>query len=101
MFLKKDKGITLDINELGFAKLKDLLLTIPNVKVELRGINHPFAVFESLPKDTDHLVSILTALVLEFPMGVPIHQLEGYLYARVGYTVNWEMYRSENFFDFV
>ena len=60
MYLKKEKGLTLDINELGFAKLKDLLLSINNVYVELRGINHPFAVYESTPKDVELIVSMLT-----------------------------------------
>ena len=100
MYLKKEKGITLDINELGFAKLKDLLLTIPNVKVELRGVNHPFAVYETAPKDVDRIVSILAQLVLEFPMGVAVGQLELYLYGRVG-DVSWEVYRCDSFYDFI
>ena len=34
----------LDLNELGFPKLKDLILSMSDkIKLELRGHNHPFA----------------------------------------------------------
>ena len=48
--LRSNTGFTgalaLDLAELGFAKLKDLILAIGDdlVAVELRGHNHPFAV---------------------------------------------------------
>jgi len=35
---------SLDLNELGFPKLKDLILSMHDkIKLELRGHNHPFA----------------------------------------------------------
>ena len=34
----------MDLNELGFPKLKDLILSMSDkIKLELRGHNHPFA----------------------------------------------------------
>ena len=43
-YLKKKLPFTLEWNELGFPKLKDLLKTMHDqIKVELRDVNHPFA----------------------------------------------------------
>lgn len=42
--LKRRLKYPLDIGELGFAKLKDLLLSIPEVVIEIREQNNPFAV---------------------------------------------------------
>lgn len=46
LYLKPKLTFPLDLAELGFAKLKDLILAIGEdlVNVELRGHNHPFAV---------------------------------------------------------
>jgi OST-HTH/LOTUS domain len=44
LYLRRKLAFTLDLNELGFPKLKDLILSMPDViKLELRGHNHPFA----------------------------------------------------------
>mmetsp|Transcript_46072 Transcript_46072/g.33846 ORF Transcript_46072/g.33846 Transcript_46072/m.33846 type:complete len:205 (+) Transcript_46072:1894-2508(+) len=44
LYLRKKLTFTLDLNELGFPKLKDLILSMNDeIKLELRGINHPFA----------------------------------------------------------
>lgn len=45
LHLKYRLSFPLDLNELGFVKLKDLLNTMSDqIKVELRGHNHPFAI---------------------------------------------------------
>ncbi len=44
LHLKYKLPFPLDLNELGFVKLKELLITMTDqVKIELRGHNHPFA----------------------------------------------------------
>ena len=43
LYLKRMLPFQFDLGEFGFAKLKDLLNTIPEVMIELRGSNHPFA----------------------------------------------------------
>lgn len=48
LHLKYKLPFPLDLNELGFVKLKELLATMADrVKVELRGHNHPFAILIS------------------------------------------------------
>ena len=101
MYLKRDKGLSIDINELGFPKLKDLLLSVPGVKIELRGINHPFAIIERKIPDSEAIVGLMSQLVLEFPMGVNMKQLEEYLYVKLGNRIRWEDYYCESFIDFV
>jgi len=42
--LKKKLVFPLDLNELGFPKLKDLILSMSDdIRLELKGTNHPFA----------------------------------------------------------
>jgi OST-HTH/LOTUS domain len=44
LYLRRKLSFSLDLNELGFPKLKDLILSMNDrVKLELRGHNHPFA----------------------------------------------------------
>lgn len=44
LYLRKKLPFKLDLNELGFPKLKDLILSMADeIKLELRGHNHPFA----------------------------------------------------------
>jgi hypothetical protein len=43
-YLKKKLPFQLDLNELGYPKLKDLIIDMQDaIKLELRGHNHPFA----------------------------------------------------------
>jgi hypothetical protein len=42
--LNKKLLFSLDLNELGFPKLKDLILSMSDqIKLDLKGLNHPFA----------------------------------------------------------
>jgi hypothetical protein len=44
MHLGKKLPFKLDLNEIGFPKLKDLIISMSDrIKLELRGTNHPFA----------------------------------------------------------
>lgn len=44
LYLRRKLPFALDLNELGFPKLKDLILSMADkIKLELRGHNHPFA----------------------------------------------------------
>jgi hypothetical protein len=53
MHVRRRLHFQLDWNELGFAKLKDLIMSMtPQVRLELRGHNHPF-VFRSKDNEID------------------------------------------------
>lgn len=52
LHLKYKLPFPLDLNELGFVKLKELLVTMADrIRIELRGHNHPFAVLVSEEND--------------------------------------------------
>lgn len=44
--LKKALGYKINVMELGYAKLKDLVLTLPGVSVEVRENNHSYAMID-------------------------------------------------------
>ena len=95
----------LDLSELGFAKLKDLLATIPSVRVELRGSNHPFAVFvghsaKTSASDTDALLSVIKAIVSERQHPTPVPQLEAAIAQRLGHPVDWTSFECTNAGEF-
>lgn len=55
MQLKKKLPFTLDLNELGFAKLKYLLETMDDeIMVELINYNHPFAFLVNKKRQKSH-----------------------------------------------
>ena len=44
MSLKRKVPFRIDWNELGYPKLKDLILSMPDeIKLDLKGQNHPYA----------------------------------------------------------
>ena len=43
LLIKRKINFELNLFNLGFNKLKDLLTTIDNVQIEIRQQNHPFA----------------------------------------------------------
>jgi hypothetical protein len=63
LYIKRKINSSVNLAELGFAKLKDLLMTMEEIQVELRGNNHPFAVYKS--KKTKQLEEEAKALIEE------------------------------------
>jgi len=54
LYLRRKLQFSLDLNELGFPKLKDLILSMQDkIKLELRGHNHPFAYLITNPASSD------------------------------------------------
>ena len=107
MRLKAYLPFPLDLNELGFAKLKDLLATISSVKLEQRGSNHPFALYighsaatSASDMDIQSLLSTLHSIVGENKLATPATQLESKLTRRLGRVVNWNSFDCVNVSDF-
>lgn len=54
MHLNKKLPFNLDLNELGFPKLKDLIIAMRDkISLELRGTNHPFAYLKYQQEEVD------------------------------------------------
>lgn len=92
LFLKRMLPFNLNISELGFAKLKDLLATIPEVIVELRGNNHPFAILKRAQKcnyvdEISQINDFLISILDDNPTGLSESKLESILISRMGHQV--------------
>jgi hypothetical protein len=107
LHLKRVLGFPFDLADLGFAKLKDLLQTIPEVTIELRGTNHPFAVYKEdnskspLTAEADEVCSALLSILRGIRFGMPINKAENLLSHRLGLAVNWRKFSSSNLLEFV
>mmetsp|Transcript_10999 Transcript_10999/g.21551 ORF Transcript_10999/g.21551 Transcript_10999/m.21551 type:complete len:891 (+) Transcript_10999:1558-4230(+) len=107
LHLKRSLGFPFDLAELGYAKLKDLLQTIPEVTIELRGTNHPFAVYKEdsskspSPPDAEEIISIMQTILRDTRFGMPVAKAENLLAYRLGTTVDWRRFSSSNIIEFV
>jgi OST-HTH Associated domain/OST-HTH/LOTUS domain len=103
LYIRRKLSFSLDLAELGFAKLKDLLLTMPEVEIELRGANHPFAVYKSKRKRNreEEIKKILTEILSENTQGLPGPKLEILLNSKLGYFVNWAEYKCDGIYEYI
>jgi hypothetical protein len=113
LHLKRSLTFSVDLTELGFAKLKDLLQTIPEVTIELRGTNHPFAVLaegaktldsrsqeNTFTNDVDDLVKAMSNVLHDNRFGVTGPRLEALLSEKFGHMIDWRIFDSANIYDF-
>lgn len=104
LHLKRSLAFPIKIPDLGFAKLKDLLATIPEVSIELRDSNHPFAVFRKLANYTPHRVETIlkcaSFLLEENKFGLAEAKLEALLMEKLG-KIEWGVYRMASLSEFV
>lgn len=107
LHLKRTLAFPFDLAELGYAKLKDLLQTIPEVAIELRGTNHPFAVYKEdsskspSPHDSDEISLTLQSILRDSRFGMPGAKAENLLSYRLGCTIDWRRFSCNNIFEFV
>mmetsp|Transcript_23710 Transcript_23710/g.23472 ORF Transcript_23710/g.23472 Transcript_23710/m.23472 type:complete len:235 (+) Transcript_23710:366-1070(+) len=109
LLLKRSLKFQLNITELGFAKLKDLLLAIPSVSVELRGTNHPFVVLNDIklrqisnsPPSVDQILDLIFQSLNENKFGLSESKLEQQLLDRLGQPISWASYQVANLCEFI
>lgn len=104
LFIKRSLNFPLNIQDLGFAKLKDLLATFPEVAIELRNTNHPFAVLCRVTKYTPPLVEnillCITNILSDRNFGHEVQDLEAQIVAKLG-RIEWSHYLSSSLADFI
>jgi len=104
--IRRHLGFTPDISELGFAKLKDLLQTIPEVSIELRGNNHPFAVLRQFSptfkhtQEVESVVEFIKTILQTHKFGLSEAKLEKMLESK-GHSVNWTQYNCCDITEFL
>ena len=86
LFIKRKLNCSVHLGELGFAKLKDLLLTMQEVEIEIRGNNHPFAVFKSTKerKMEEEVKAAVERAVFQTVNGITSQKLEKILQETFG-----------------
>jgi len=125
--LKRHLPFNLDLNELGFAKLKDLILSMPTqVKIELRGANHPFATLITKHQHSlseivhtrnkrgenqdgvmnynvyvDRVKTAIVALTRDYPQGISGSLLLHLLSTKLGHTFDYTPFSVPTFYDFL
>ena len=97
--MKKLVKFSININDLGFAKLKDLLNTIPQVQIELRNVNHPFAVLKKEPVSTESIKNQIL-LALGEVGSIEISKLESKIQEKVG-IIDWNSVGVAGFYEFM
>ena len=102
MHLKKAVKFSYNLSDLGFAKLKDLLATIPEVSIELRNANHPFAVLTKVlnPILPETLNSTLLTIMTKFNNAAECTKIESALYERLG-KIDWKTFKVNSLADFI
>ena len=104
LHLKRNLAFPLIVAELGFAKLKDLLAIIPEVAIELRESNHPFAVFRKsavhAPVNATTILSCVANLLEENKFGLQEKKLEALVFQKIG-KIEWGVYRSSSISQFI
>ena len=103
LYIKRKLSFPLDLAELGFAKLKDLLLIMPEVEIELRGTNHPFAILKNQRKRNkeEDIKTCINQLLNENSRGLPGPKLEMLINSKQGYCVNWMDFKCANIYEFI
>ena len=104
LHLKRSLNFPLNLSELGFAKLKDLLATFPEVAIELRDTNHPFAVLckenKYIPPHVEAILTCISASLGENNFGLAEGKLEMQLLLKFG-RVEWGAYHTTSLAEFV
>lgn len=104
LYLKRSLNFPLNISELGFAKLKDLLATFPEVAIELRDTNHPFAVLcrdnKYIPPRVESILGCISMALGEHKFGLAESKLELQVVGKLG-RIDWGAYRTSSLSEFV
>lgn len=101
LYVKRKLNFPLNISELGFAKLKDLLLTLPVVEIEQRGTNHPFAVYRGKRRLSElELKKLIEKNLQERSQGSSLQSLENLVSNKFG-VIPWSDLKQANLLDFI
>lgn len=102
LFLKEKIQFELDLSKLGFAKLKDLICTIPDVEIVSKGKNHPFARLKKIIYPSPEGLTRFIHLKLdEKDAEFTLKTMEQEIFDTFGYTLLWSTYKLKNFAEFI
>lgn len=99
LHLKEKLSFDLDLSKIGFTKLKDLILTIPEAEIISKGKNHPFARLKKIKYPSAETLSGF--ILSKLSPNIHIKSLEYQILENYGYSFDWSIYKSKNFEDFI
>lgn len=97
-FIKKELGYSPDLVELGFPKLKDLLESISEVKIERKSNDQPYAVLQR--NEAEEVLKCIKFILSEYKFGLSESSLEKVLNSK-GKLVNWSQFRCSSLAEFI
>ena len=102
LYLKEKVPFELDISKLGFAKLKDLISTIPDIEIVSKGKNHPFATLKKIKYPSLEIITGLVSKKLSEKVAeISKNALEQEIFETFGYNFTWSVYKFKNIEEFI
>lgn len=98
--IKEKLPFDLDLSKLGFAKLKDLILDIPDIELISKGKNHPFVRLVKLnPPSLKNLYAFIHQIIEENDQNLPVNILEIEVLEKFGFNFRWSWFKVRNLED--
>lgn len=100
--LKERMLSDLELSSLGFAKLKDLIVEIPDIELTLKGKNHPFVRVRRMKCPTfEGIVAVVNQKLTENGSKVLMIDAEISVAEEFGYGLRWSWVKARNFVEFL
>ncbi|OMJ85194.1 hypothetical protein SteCoe_13506 [Stentor coeruleus] len=98
--IKEKLPFDLDLSKLGFAKLKDLILDIPDIELISKGKNHPFVRLVKLnPPSLKNLYAFIHQIIDENDQSLPMNILEIEILEKFGFNFRWSWFKARSLED--
>jgi len=100
--LKERMLSDLELSSLGFAKLKDLIVEIPDIELTLKGKNHPFVMVRRMKCPTfEGIIAVVNQKLAENGNKVLVIDAETAVAEEFGYGLRWSWVKTRNFVEFL
>lgn len=96
--LKKKRNIVLDVQELGYKKLKEFLLSISDLEVNSKGL---IQIKSKTVLDKERLAELISEIIKEKEYGVTESILQATLQARINQSIDWNAYNVASCEEFI
>lgn len=100
--LKERMLSEIELSSLGFAKLKDLIVEIPDIELTLKGKNHPFVKIRRMKNATfEGIVAVVNMKMIENGNKLLVIDAEIAVAEEFGYGYRWNWMKTRNFEEFL
>lgn len=100
--IKEKLPANFDLSKLGFAKLKDLILEIPDIELTSKGKNHPFVRLVKVnPPSLESLCRFISQKVEEEEFPVFLSQIDNEILEKFGFNFRWSWFKARSLNEFL